>query len=70
MTTYLLPCYSKKNGLWIEKVRARDFADAKQKFITAYIDDYEDVPSDWDDMIDMLKEQDIEIGDIYDIEEF
>lgn len=58
---------------WIEKVRARNFSDAQQKFINAFIEDYEniDVPSDWEDLIKILNTQaDIVIGDIYDIEEF
>jgi hypothetical protein len=54
-------------------VRARNFSDAQQKFINAFIEDYEniDVPSDWEDLIKILNTQaDIVIGDIYDIEEF
>lgn len=32
---------------------------------------YEDIPSDWEDLITILNTQaDIVIGDIYDIEEF
>lgn len=73
MTTYLLPCYSEEDGCWIEKVRARNFDDAEQKFINAFTVDYEniDIPSDWDDLVDILKKQaDIFIGEIYDVEEF
>ena len=58
---------------WIEKVRARNFSDAQQKFINAFTEDYEDIdiPSDWEDLITILNTQaDIVIGDIYDIEEF
>lgn len=72
MTTYLLPC-CRDSYCWIEKVRARNFSDAQQKFINAFIEDYEniDVPSDWEDLIKILNTQaDIVIGDIYDIEEF
>lgn len=72
MTTYLLPCCG-DSYCWIEKVRARNFSDAQQKFINALIEDYEniDVPSDWEDLIKILNTQaDIVIGDIYDIEEF
>lgn len=72
MTTYLLPCYG--NGqCWIEKVRARNFTDAQQKFINAFIEDCEDIdiPSDWEDLTNILNTQaDIIIGDICDIEEF
>ena len=72
MTTYLLPCYGDGHW-WIEKVRARNFSDAQQKFINAFTEDYEDIdiPSDWEDLITILNTQaDIVIGDIYDIEEF
>lgn len=72
MTTYLLPC-CEGSYCWIEKVRVRNFSDAQQKFINAFIEDYEniDVPSDWEDLIKILNTQaDIVIGDIYDIEEF
>lgn len=72
MTTYLLPCYDKENECWIEHVRARDFSDAQSKFITLFTEDYElDYPSDWDDLVAILKSQaEVSIGDIYDIEEF
>lgn len=72
MTTYLLPCYE-DGHCWIEKVHARNFSDAQQKFINAFTEDYEDIdiPSDWEDLITILNTQaDIVIGDIYDIEEF
>lgn len=72
MTTYLLPCYG-DGHCWIEKTRARNFSDAKQKFINFFIEDYQDidVPSDWEDLVNILNTQlDIVIGDIYDIEEF
>lgn len=72
MTTYLLPCYGDQY-CWIEKVRARNFKDAQQKFINAFTEDYGDIdiPSDWEDLITILNTQaDIVIGDIYDIEEF
>lgn len=72
MTTYLLPCCG-DSYCWIEKVRARNFSDAQQKFINTFIEDYEniDVPSNWEDLIKILNTQaDIVIGDIYDIEEF
>lgn len=42
MTTYLLPCYG-DGHCWIEKVRARNFSDAQQKFINAFTEDYEDI---------------------------
>lgn len=72
MTTYLLPC-SNGNYCWIEKIRARNFSDAEQKFIEAFVNDDSEmeVPSDWDDLIRILQiESDIIIGSIYDIEEF
>lgn len=73
MTTYLLPCYGRIEGCWIEKVRARGFKDAEQKFMNTFVNDYQDIdiPSDWGDLSNILKEQqDITIGDIYDLEEF
>lgn len=72
MNTYLLPCFDGEN-CWIEKTRARNFKDAESKFINMFIEDYAnmDIPSDWEDLINILKEQlYIYIGDIYDIEEF
>jgi len=64
MTTYLLPCYG-DGHCWIEKVRARNFSDAQQKFINAFTEDYEDI-----DITILNTQADIVIGNIYDIEEF
>ena len=73
MTTYLLPCYSKEDGgCWIESVRARNFSEAREKFITIFTEDYDiDIPSDWDELINLMScKAQTDIGDIYDIEEF
>lgn len=72
MTTYILACF-KYNKCWIEKVRARNFSDAEEKFINMFITDYSDIdiPSDFNELKDILKTQaDITIGDVYDIDEF
>lgn len=72
MTTYLLPCYS-NDYCWIEKVRARSYPDAQQKFIDSFIEEFDsiDIPSDWEDLVEILSTQaGTVVGDIYDIEEF
>lgn len=73
MTTYLLPCYDMEDGTcWIESTRGRNFSEAKEKFMTNFTEDYDiDIPSDWDDLIGIMRCQSkVELGDIYDIEEF
>lgn len=73
MNTYILPCYSLDDGdLWLEKVRARSFTEAEDKFIDLFITDYDiDPPGDYDGLAGtMAKDKEIIIGDIYDIEEF
>lgn len=73
MTTFLLPCYSKSGGCWIEKVKAKDFTQAKQRFINLFVEDCQDIdiPSDWSDLVNILETQvDIHIGDIYLVDEF
>lgn len=65
MNTYILPCYSLDDGdLWLEKVRARSFTEAEDKFIDLFITDYDELAGT------MAKDKEIIIGDIYDIEEF
>jgi hypothetical protein len=73
MSTYILPCYGLNNGdLWLEKVRARSFTEAEDKFINLFVEDYDiDPPGDYDELAGtMAKDREIIIGDIYDIEEF
>ena len=73
MNAYILPCYSLDDGdLWLEKVRARSFTEAEDKFIDLFITDYDiDPPGDYDELTGtMAKDKEIIIGDIYDIEEF
>jgi hypothetical protein len=73
MNTYILPCYSlNDSSLWVEKTRARSFSEAEDKFINLFVEDYElDTPTDWDELVEMVaKEQEMIIGDIYDVEEF
>ena len=42
MSTYILPCYGLNNGdLWLEKVRARSFTEAEDKFINLFVEDYD-----------------------------
>ena len=73
MNTYILPCYSLDDGdLWVEKTRAKSFAEAEDKFIDLFIEDYDiDYPADFEELgIIMSKDKEIVIGDIYDIDEF
>lgn len=73
MNTYILPCYSLDDSdLWLEKVRARSFTEAEDKFIDLFITDYDIAPpGDYDELAGtMAKDKEIIIGDIYDIEEF
>lgn len=73
MSTYILPCYGLNNGgLWLEKVRARSFTEAEDKFINLFVEDYDiDLPGDYEELgVIMSRDREIIIGDIYDIEEF
>lgn len=69
MNTYILP-YANEDKAWIEKVRAKSFNEAKNRFMQKAVNDWDiDVPSDWNDFIDILKAEGCVIGKILDIEE-
>lgn len=69
MNTYILP-YSNGKKVWLEKVRAKSFNEAKNCFMQKAINDWDiDVPSDWDDFVEILKTGEVIIGKIIDIEE-
>ena len=69
MNTYILP-YSNSKKVWLEKVRAKSFNEAKNRFMQKAINDWDiDVPSDWDDFVEILKTGEVIIGKIIDIEE-
>lgn len=71
MNTYLLPCCD-EDGAWIEHLRAQNFAEAEEKFVKIFADDFDfiDYGCRLEDASLALKEHNIIIGDIYDIEEF
>lgn len=69
MNTYILP-YSNEESVWVEKVKAKSYNEAKNKFMNKAINDWDiDVPTDWDDFKSILAENDVKIGNIIDIEE-
>ena len=69
MNTYILP-YSNGKKVWLEKVRAKSFNEAKNSFMQKAINDWDiDVPSDWDDFVEILKAGEVIIGKIIDVEE-
>ena len=69
MNTYILP-YSNGKKVWLEKVRAKSFNEAKNSFMQKAINDWDiDVPSDWDDFVEILKTGEVIIGKIIDVEE-
>lgn len=69
MNTYIIS-YSDSDSVWIEKVRARSYNDAKNKFMEKSINSWDiDIPTDWEDYKKILKEEGILIGKIYDVEE-
>jgi hypothetical protein len=69
MNTYILP-YSNGKKVWLEKVRAKSFNEAKNRFMQKAINDWDiDVPSDWDDFVEILKTGEVIIGKIIDVEE-
>lgn len=69
MNKYLLPVDD--GQIYILSVSAKDFEQAKDKFIDEFADAFE-YPNngDWEEVQDWLAEHNIYIGDIYDIEEF
>ena len=72
MNTYLLP-YFVDGDVLIERVKAKDYNNAKEKFMEFFDDEfmlYDREIYDWDSMLNWMSDNDIFVGDIYDLEEF
>lgn len=71
MNTYLLPV-SDSEGPWIESARANSVIEAESKFVKYFADSYDfvDYGDTFNNLKDTMFDHDIQIGDIYDIEEF
>lgn len=70
---YLLPlCDFKENMCWIEKVRAKSFKDAEEKYMEDFVDTYDiKEPLNWRQCKTFMFDQvQIIIGSISDIEEY
>ena len=71
MNTYLFPiCDVSNNVVWIEKIRARNIALAKEKLVQMLIEDYDDLPDDLNEIETILSSKGIILGELYDVEEF
>ena len=74
MNTYLIPVYdAEDNSVWIEHITARNFNEAEEKFIEDWIETYNLIDSilSFDDLIQVMwTRKQINIGDIYDKDEF
>lgn len=73
MNIYLLPICDLDTGYCrIQKVNARGITDAREKFVKYLADTYDkiDYANTFDEVANILSENEVEIGDIYDIEEF
>lgn len=69
MNTYIIS-YANDQSVWIDKVRARSYNDAKNKFMEKSVNSWDiDVPADWEDYKQILRDEGILIGKIYDVEE-
>lgn len=71
MNTYLLPVSDSK-GPWIECVNARGIVDAENKFVKLFADIYDfiDYGDNFQGMKEIMENHSIQVGEIYDIEEF
>lgn len=71
MNTYLLPV-SDGETAWIERVYAKSYGEAETKFVKLLADQYEcvDLGGDIKDATAALSDEDVVIGDVYDVEEF
>ena len=71
MNTYLFPiCDVSNNVVWIEKIRARNIALAKEKLVQMLMEDYDDLPDDLNEIETILSSKGIILGELYDVEEF
>ncbi len=72
MNTYILPIadVSSDPCAWVETTKARSLNEAKDKFMEKAVRDWDiDVPGDWQDFKEILRESQIVVGTIADIEE-
>ena len=72
-SVYLLPlCEPESNLCWIEKIRAKSFKDAEEKYMDDFVDTYDiKEPLNWKQCKEfMSKQAQIIVGDISDIEEY
>lgn len=62
---------SQGNDVWIESVRAKSIGEAQERLMNRLSHDWElDIPSDWEDFIQILFNEDIYVGELKDVEEF
>lgn len=70
MNTYLVPI-NEGDGPYIKKILARSEKAASDKLYDYFFNKYEDVDGDTlDEIKDQLWDAGVDIGDIYDIDEF
>ena len=75
MTTFLLPIHD-EDGVYLSGAFAKDIEDAKYKFQVEILDNYdfdskeEFAKSDWEDFAQLCEINHIQLGDIYDVNEF
>lgn len=70
MNTYIIP-FSIDNDVWIESVKAKSILEAQDKLMRRLSNEWElEVPSDWEDFLQILSNEMFRVGEIKDIEEF
>lgn len=70
MNTYIIP-FSLDNDVWIESVKAKSILEAQDKLMNRLSHDWElDVPTDWEDFLQILSNEMFRVGELKDIEEF
>ncbi len=70
MNTYIIP-FSLDNDVWIESVKAKSILEAQDKLMRRLSNEWElEVPSDWEDFLQILSNEMFRVGEIKDIEEF
>lgn len=70
MNTYII-AYSNSNECWLESVKAKSYKEAQDKFIEKAINDWDvEVPLDWDDYVENLKINEVNVSEIKDIDEY
>lgn len=70
MNTYIIP-FSLDNDVWIESVKAKSILEAQDKLMNRLSHDWElDIPTDWEDFLQILSNEMFLVGELKDIEEF